>query len=178
VGLLVGGYDVSGPHLYNTCPSGNYYEYKAMAIGARAQVWARSQIFLYSVHVDSIALLFFQAAKTYLEKHLESFPSASLDEMIRHGLRAIQACLQDTELSSANSSIAIVGKDMPFTILEDAALEPYVSAVKEEDQPMTVDDDGAAAVEEDGVSGDEIPAVEAAAAAAVEEDEGTRPMEI
>ena len=38
VGLLVGGYDVSGPHLYNTCPSGNYYEYKAMAIGARAQV--------------------------------------------------------------------------------------------------------------------------------------------
>ena len=98
--------------------------------------------------------------------------------MIRHGLRAIQACLQDTELSSANSSIAIVGKDMPFTILEDAALEPYVSAVKEEDQPMTVVDDGAAAVEEDGVSGDEIPAVEAAAAAAVEEDEGTRPMEI
>ena len=38
VGLLVGGYDVSGPHLYNTCPSGNFYEYKAMAIGARAQV--------------------------------------------------------------------------------------------------------------------------------------------
>lgn len=38
VGLLVGGYDRSGPHLYNTCPSGNYYEYKAMAIGARSQV--------------------------------------------------------------------------------------------------------------------------------------------
>jgi hypothetical protein len=38
VGLLVGGYDRTGPHLYNTCPSGNYYEYKAMAIGARSQV--------------------------------------------------------------------------------------------------------------------------------------------
>jgi len=38
VGLLVAGYDQTGPHLYNTCPSGNYYEYKAMSIGARAQV--------------------------------------------------------------------------------------------------------------------------------------------
>lgn len=38
VGMLVGGYDKTGPHLYNTCPSGNYYEYKAMAIGARSQV--------------------------------------------------------------------------------------------------------------------------------------------
>ncbi len=38
VGLLVAGYDATGPHLFNTCPSGNYYEYKAMAIGARAQV--------------------------------------------------------------------------------------------------------------------------------------------
>lgn len=40
VGMLVGGYDKTGPHLYNTCPSGNYYEYKAMAIGARSQVCA------------------------------------------------------------------------------------------------------------------------------------------
>lgn len=39
VGLLVAGVDAKGPHLYNTCPSGNYYEYKAMAIGARSQVW-------------------------------------------------------------------------------------------------------------------------------------------
>lgn len=27
----------TGPHLYQTCPSGNYYEYKAIAIGARSQ---------------------------------------------------------------------------------------------------------------------------------------------
>lgn len=39
VGLLVAGYDKTGPHLFNTCPSGNFFEYKAMAIGARAQVW-------------------------------------------------------------------------------------------------------------------------------------------
>jgi 20S proteasome subunit alpha 6 len=38
VGLLVAGADARGPHLYSTCPSGNYWECKAMAIGARSQV--------------------------------------------------------------------------------------------------------------------------------------------
>lgn len=38
VGLLVAGVDRTGPHLFNTCPSGNFYEYKAYAIGLRSQV--------------------------------------------------------------------------------------------------------------------------------------------
>ncbi len=50
VGFLVIGEDQSGPHLYEFSPSGNSYEYYAMAIGARNQ-----------------------SAKTYLEKHYESF---------------------------------------------------------------------------------------------------------
>lgn len=31
-----------------------------------------------------------QAAKTYLEKHHESFKGAPLDDLIKHGLRALQ----------------------------------------------------------------------------------------
>ena len=31
VGLLVAGSDEKGPHLFETCPSGNYFEYYAMA---------------------------------------------------------------------------------------------------------------------------------------------------
>lgn len=50
VGMLVAAHDQTGPHLFQTCPSGNYFEYIAMAIGARSQ-----------------------SAKTYLEKHFESF---------------------------------------------------------------------------------------------------------
>jgi hypothetical protein len=46
VGMLVGGYDKTGPHLYNTCPSGNYDEYKAMAIGARSQVGSGGRLLL------------------------------------------------------------------------------------------------------------------------------------
>jgi 20S proteasome subunit alpha 6 len=59
VGLLVIGYDKTGPHVYQTCPSANYYEYKAQAIGARSQ-----------------------SAKTYLERHFETFDDLSLNELI------------------------------------------------------------------------------------------------
>ena len=37
VGLLVAGHDKSGAKLFYSCPSGNFYEYKAMAIGSRSQ---------------------------------------------------------------------------------------------------------------------------------------------
>ena len=37
VGLLVAGFDKAGAKLFYCCPSGSYYDYKAMAIGARSQ---------------------------------------------------------------------------------------------------------------------------------------------
>ncbi|KAK3701791.1 hypothetical protein QZH41_009802, partial [Actinostola sp. cb2023] len=37
VGLLVVGYDEMGAHIFQTCPSANYFDCKAMAIGARSQ---------------------------------------------------------------------------------------------------------------------------------------------
>jgi 20S proteasome alpha/beta subunit len=37
VGLLVAGYDQTGPHIYQTCPSGNFWEYHAFSIGAAAR---------------------------------------------------------------------------------------------------------------------------------------------
>ena len=41
VGLLVAGCDEKGPHLFETCPSGNYFEYYAMvwALAFTADVW-------------------------------------------------------------------------------------------------------------------------------------------
>ena len=38
VGLLVAGADPAGARLFYNCPSGNFYDYKAFAIGARSQV--------------------------------------------------------------------------------------------------------------------------------------------
>jgi len=79
VGFLIAGYDVcivallltttwllchsrctpllpqkTGPHIFETCPSGNFFEYKAMAIGARSQ-----------------------ACKTYLERTFEEYEAGT-----------------------------------------------------------------------------------------------------
>eukprot|EP00897_Mesotaenium_endlicherianum_P009233 jgi/Mesen1/8338/ME000461S07753 len=147
VGLLIAGYDSSGPHLFQTCPSGNYWEFHAMAIGSRSQ-----------------------AAKTYLERNFETFGSSSLDELIKHALFAVKESLQEGELTSKNCSIAIVGKDKKFTILEDDAAQPYIDAMEAEEMPVDKPDEegtteeapteaeaGPAEVDEDG-GGDATPA--------------------
>jgi hypothetical protein len=68
-----------------------------------------------------------QAARTYLEKHLDTLPTASMDELVQHGLKALAATLSDGELTKANVSVAIVGPDSSFVILEEDAVEPYVA---------------------------------------------------
>jgi len=51
-----------------------------------------------------------QSAKTYLETHYSSFPTASLEELIKHGLHALRDTLQqDKELTVENTSLGIVG---------------------------------------------------------------------
>jgi 20S proteasome subunit alpha 6 len=118
VGLLVIGQDQSGPHLYEFSPSGNSYEYFAMSIGARSQ-----------------------SAKTYLEKHYESFADSSLDDLVRHGLHALRETLQqDKELTVNNTSVGIVGptsahekgisSDGAFRILEGEKVDPFLKSMR------------------------------------------------
>ena len=108
VGLLVAGYDQTGPHLFETQPSGQYFEFKGMAIGARSQ-----------------------AGRTYLEKHFESFAQLPVDDLITHALLALRETLATgTELSSNNVAVGYVDADQNFTILEDELIAPYVDAVK------------------------------------------------
>ncbi|GFZ45903.1 proteasome endopeptidase complex [Saitozyma sp. JCM 24511] len=97
VGFLVIGQDETGPHLFEFSPAGTAFEYYAHSIGARSQ-----------------------SAKTYLEKNFESFESASLPELINHGLSALADTLQqDKHLTIANTSIAIIGT--PDASIENVA---------------------------------------------------------
>lgn len=67
VGLLVQSWDNDNvARLHEFAPSGDWYEYNAIAIGARAQ-----------------------SAKTYLEKNYESFTDMGADELIRHVIKSI-----------------------------------------------------------------------------------------
>jgi len=129
VGLLVAGYDELGPHVYQTCPSANYFDCKAMAIGARSQ-----------------------SARTYVEKILDALPTCSLQELVAHGLRALRDTLpSEVELTTKNCSLAIVGKDTPFTVYDDDAVTDYLKLIEGEERappaaeaPMEAEDAPAA----------------------------------
>lgn len=109
VGLLIAGYDSTGPHLFQTCPSGNYYEYYAMAIGSRSQ-----------------------GAKTYLERKFEEFPDLSLNDLVKHALFALRETVmssKDTELTAENTDIAVVGKGTSFKIYENDDVKPFLAMI-------------------------------------------------
>jgi 20S proteasome subunit alpha 6 len=90
VGLLVAGFDEKGPHLFQTCPDGNYFEYFAMAIGGRST-----------------------SAKTYLEKHFDKFPDLDNTELIQYGMEAMNktTIAKGEALTTKNTSVVIVDKD-------------------------------------------------------------------
>uniref|UniRef100_A0A7S0W0Q4 Proteasome subunit alpha type n=1 Tax=Hemiselmis tepida TaxID=464990 RepID=A0A7S0W0Q4_9CRYP len=121
VGMLIAGYDKTGPHIFYNCPSGNYYEYKAMTIGARSQ-----------------------AAKTYLERHFETFEDADLNTLIKHSLTALKESSQNGDINSVNSCVSVVGADTPFTIYDGEALQPYVDLLDKNE----ISEGGAAAMQE------------------------------
>jgi 20S proteasome subunit alpha 6 len=138
VGLLLAGYDEkSGPHLYQTCPSGNVYEYYASAIGARSQ-----------------------SGRTYLEKIYDTLSDMSRDEMIMNALRALTGCVSgDGELTKDNGSIAIVGKDEKYTLLEGDDLQPYLDRLELEGGNDKSDEEEQEE-EEDSSSGDDGEAMD------------------
>ena len=126
--MLIAGYDSKGPHLYETSPSANYFNCKAMSIGARSQ-----------------------AARTYFEKKLDEFKDCTLEELINHGLVALRECLPaDSELTSKNVSIAVVGKDQDLKMYDDDDVQPFLNSLdsvkggrteEEEEETMEVDQD-------------------------------------
>eukprot|EP00812_Abedinium_dasypus_P009978 NODE_3628_length_762_cov_177.988685.p1 GENE.NODE_3628_length_762_cov_177.988685~~NODE_3628_length_762_cov_177.988685.p1 ORF type:complete len:208 (+),score=70.55 NODE_3628_length_762_cov_177.988685:59-625(+) len=110
VGLLLAGVDETGPHVYETCPSGNFFEYSAYAIGERNQ-----------------------GARTYLEKNADVFAELSLDELIQHGLKALSATQaeKDLDLDSENVSVACIGIGQSFMELPSGDLKERLSRIAE-----------------------------------------------
>lgn len=112
VGLLVAGYDDKGTHIYQTCPSANFYDCKAMSIGSRSQ-----------------------SARTYLEKRLDELANCGLEELIKHGLRALRDTLPaEVDLSTKNVSIGYVGKEQQFKILDEEETAPYLKLIEGEER--------------------------------------------
>jgi len=108
VGLLVIGYDSTGPHLFEIQPNANFYDCKAMAIGARSQ-----------------------SARTYIEKHLDVLDGTSdmsIDDLIKRGLEALRETLpSEMELSEKNVSICFVSKDSPLETHDNESVTRWLN---------------------------------------------------
>ncbi|CAJ1972456.1 unnamed protein product [Sphenostylis stenocarpa] len=151
VGLLVAGLDESGAHLYYNCPSGNYFEYQAFAIGSRSQ-----------------------AAKTYLERRFDNFMGSSREDLIKDALIATRESLQGEKLRSSVCTIAVVGVGEPFHILDQETVQQLIDTfeiVKEEEPPA---EEAQPASEQDAPTDQTSGADQGAAAG----DQGGSPMEI
>ncbi|CAO2817814.1 unnamed protein product [Amaranthus hypochondriacus] len=130
VGLLVGGLDESGAHLYYNCPSGNYFEYQAFAIGSRSQ-----------------------AAKTYMERKFDTFNDASPQELIKHALFAIKETLQGEKFTSSICTVAVVGVGEPFHVLDQQTVHDLISSFEiVEEEPPAAEEVDAAPEAEDGAA--------------------------
>ena len=130
VGLLVIGYDATGPHLFETCPSGNYFEFKGQAIGSRAQ---SARTYLERVMGCSSSSSSSSSSAEQREAATvaaDAVANASLDELIRHAVKALRESVQSGSegLTAANCAVGVVGKDLPFSLLEEDAVRPYVSS--------------------------------------------------
>nr|AAN07899.1 20S proteasome alpha 6 subunit [Nicotiana benthamiana] len=138
VGLLVGGLDESGAHLYYNCPSGNYFEYQAFAIGSRSQ-----------------------AAKTYLERRFETFMDSSRETLLKDALFALRETLQGEKLTSTNCTVAVVGVGEAFHMLDKETIQALINEfeIAGEEAPAAAPDeagsDEPAAAPEEGAPADQ-----------------------
>lgn len=115
VGLLLGGFDATGSHLFQAAPNGEVYDYKAIAIGARSQ-----------------------SARTYLEKHFTAFSDLAMNDLVNHALKALATtCPEGVTLTPQNTTIAIVGVDRDFTMYTDDETGPWLNNFRlaPEDRP-------------------------------------------
>merc|ERR1712050_702974 len=122
VGLLVAGCDETGPHLFETCPSGNFFEYYAMAIGGKST-----------------------SAKTYLEKHFETFKDIDVKQLVQHAVEAMNKTTgSDQNLTTKNTAVAIIGLDGKYIEMPSEELQAYIDKLEKKDPADDAMDDAPA----------------------------------
>ena len=104
---LIGGFDMDGtPHLFQTDPSGIYYEWKANATG--------------------------KSAKTVRE-FLEKFYTPETVETEEGAVKlAITALLEVVQSGQKNLEVAVMRKDQAMQMLDAETIEKYVNIIEEE----------------------------------------------
>jgi 20S proteasome subunit alpha 4 len=104
---LIGGFDLDGtPHLFQTDPSGIYYEWKANATGKSAKT-----------------------VREFLEKYYKPEEVESEDGAIK---LAIKALLEVVQSGQKNLEVAVMRKDQPMQMLDAATIDKFVTIIEDE----------------------------------------------
>lgn len=107
ISCLIGGFDFDGtPHLYQTEPSGIYYEWKANATGRNAKT-----------------------VREFLEKY---YKPEEVDAEQGAVKLAIKALLEVVQSGNKNLEIAVMRKNQPLSMLKPDEIEKYVTIIEKE----------------------------------------------
>jgi len=107
ISCLLAGFDFDGtPHLFQTEPSGIYYEWKANATGKGAK-----------------------SVREFLEK---SYPTAKLETEEETVKFAVKALLEVVQSGKKNLEIAVMRRNEPMKMLDPDSIEKYVTEIEKE----------------------------------------------
>lgn len=107
ISCLIGGFDYDGlPHLYQTEPSGIYYEWKANATGRSAKT-----------------------VREFLEKYYTPEQVESEEGAIK---LAIKALLEVVQSGQKNLEVAVMKRNQPMQMLDAETIEKYVAIIEKE----------------------------------------------
>lgn len=107
ISCLIGGFDDDGtPHLYQTEPSGIYYEWKANATGRSAKT-----------------------VREFLEKHYKDEEVNTDKGAVKLAIRAL---LEVAQTGQKNLEIAVMEKGQPLKMLDTDTIEGYVTIIEKE----------------------------------------------
>lgn len=104
---LIGGFDYDGsPHLYQTEPSGIYYEWKANATGRSAKT-----------------------VREFLEKYYNDEELGTEQGTVKLAIRAL---LEVVQSGQKNLEIAVMRRGQPLQMLDGDSIENYVNLIEKE----------------------------------------------
>lgn len=107
ISCLIGGFDYDGqPHLYQTEPSGIYYEWKANATGRSAKT-----------------------VREFLEKFYKDEEVATDDGAIKLAIRAL---LEVVQSGQKTLEVAVMRRNETLQMLDVATIEKYVTIIEKE----------------------------------------------
>ncbi|XP_046961680.1 proteasome subunit alpha type-7-1 [Nymphalis io] len=107
ISCLIGGFDYDGlPHLFQTEPSGIYYEWKANATGRSAKT-----------------------VREFLEKNYTADEVATENGAVKLAIRAL---LEVVQSGQKNLEIAVMRRNQPMQMLDMDTINSYVSVIEKE----------------------------------------------